>query len=226
MHMKYRNAKDVLPKELLREVKKYASGLLLYVPSEEADRLDAQMKRPLTEFRQSILIRNQRIYNEYLSGKSVSELAEQYYLSLDTVKKMVYGKKNDRIPFDCSLETAAKYAANGLKEEWVRTYLIRKTKNANAYQDEWKVDGLLRFPLRLIDATEVPPNEIGNGEPFIIRYAQHRFTLRGSEETLTRMKEKMLFSAPAFVILEDEKDFSFYYENYGKPFGNGKMYDV
>lgn len=30
--MKYENAKDVLPKELLEELKKYAAGKLLYVP--------------------------------------------------------------------------------------------------------------------------------------------------------------------------------------------------
>ncbi len=222
--MKYKNAKDVLPRELLREVRKYAAGSLLYIPSDEAEHLDTQMKRPLTEFKQSLMVRNQRIYNEYLSGKSISELADQYYLSLHTVKKMIYGKKKNQIPFDYSLKTAAKYSANGLAEEWVCTYLLRKTKKEDAYQKNWKVDGLLRFPLRLIDEAEVPPYETGDDEPYIIRYAHHKFTFRGSEDALKKLTGQKQFSTPAFVILEDANDYPFYYENYGKPFSNGRMY--
>ena len=223
--MKYKNAKDVLPKELLREVKKYAAGSLLYIPSEEAESLDARMKRPLTEFKQNLIVRNQRIYNEYCSGKSISELADQYYLSLDTVKKMIYDRKKTWIPFDYTRESAAKYSAGGLAEEWVRTYLIRKTGQEEAYQEKWKVDGLLRFPLRLIEATSVPPYEIGDGEPYIITYVHHRFTLHAGEDALANLTARKIFSAPAFVILADENDYPFYYENYGKPFSNGRMYD-
>lgn len=223
--MKYRNAKDVLPKELLREVRKYAAGSLLYIPSDDAEHLDARMKRPLTEFRQSLLVRNQRIYNEYLAGKSIAELADEYYLSLDTVKKMIYGNRKNWIPFDCSPATAAKYSANGLAEEWVRTYLLRKTQNEEIWQKKWKVDGLLRFPLRLIDDTELPPFEAGDSEPLIIRFVNHRFTLWGSKERLTDAAGQKVFSVPAFVILEDRQDYPFYYENYGKPFSNGRMYE-
>lgn len=36
--MKYGNASSILPKELLREVQKYAAGKLLYIPSREEKR--------------------------------------------------------------------------------------------------------------------------------------------------------------------------------------------
>lgn len=222
--MKYKNAKDVLPKELLREVKKYAAGSLLYIPSEEAEHLDSQMKRSLTDFKQNLMVRNQRIYNEYLAGKSITELADEYYLSLDTVKKMVYGKNKYWIPFDFSVQTAAKYSSNGLAEEWVRTYLIRKTGNADSYNGNCKVDGLLRFPIRLIDETAEPSYATGDNEPVLITFSNHKFTFIGKKDFLTELIGQKQFSVPAFVILEDEKEYPFYYENYGKPFSNGRMY--
>lgn len=222
--MKYKNARDVLPKELLREVKKYASGSLLYIPSDEAEKVDSEMKQNLTEFKQYLLVRNQRIYNDYLSGKGISELADEYYLALDTVKKIVYGKNKGWIPFDYDLQTAIKYSENGLAEEWVRTYLIRKNNSNLFYDEQWRIDGLLRFPLRLIDEIHTPDFQTSDEEPFLISFQNHKFSFWGKKETLEKLDEQKLFSFPAFIIIHDSAEYPYYYENFGKPFSNGRMY--
>lgn len=45
--MKYENASDVIPEELLKEIQKYAAGKLLYIPSGEEKKLGA--KHPVIE---------------------------------------------------------------------------------------------------------------------------------------------------------------------------------
>ena len=87
--VKYENAKDVLPPELLAEVQKVAGGRLLYVPIAE----EAKSWGTESGYRQKLLKRNQTIYNEYVAGKTVSELADEFFLSTDSIKKIVYGKK-------------------------------------------------------------------------------------------------------------------------------------
>lgn len=73
--MKYENAKDLLPPELLEQVQKYAAGRLLYVPIAE----ESKAWGTSTGYRQKLLKRNQMIYNEFVSGKTIAELADEYY---------------------------------------------------------------------------------------------------------------------------------------------------
>lgn len=44
-------------------------------------------------YRQKLLKRNQMIYNEFVRGKTIADLADEYFLSMDSIKKIVYGKK-------------------------------------------------------------------------------------------------------------------------------------
>lgn len=221
--MKYKNARDILPKDLLREVKKYAAGTLLYIPSEEAERQELQHNQPMTDFKQGLLVRNQRIFNEFQSGKGINELADNYYLSLDTVKKIVYGKRKQWIPFNEDISTAIKYAASGLAEEWIRTYYLRKTGKDCSFCEEWICDGVLRFPLRLLDEVINVDYEIADTEPFLIHFSNHQFTYYGKRKLVESLYEQKRNSFPALIIIEDKKEYSYYYENYGKPFSRGHM---
>lgn len=87
--MKYENAKDFLPKRLFEELQRYAAGKLLYVPS-KADR------RPWGEstgYRKFLGRRNAEIRRKFTEGASVDSLADEYFLTPETVKKIVYLKK-------------------------------------------------------------------------------------------------------------------------------------
>ncbi|RHW34975.1 hypothetical protein D1B33_13080 [Lysinibacillus yapensis] len=88
--MRYMNAHDVLPEELLKEVQKYVQGDLVYIPKPEKQRLQWGL---LTGERQRLQERNKRIKQHFLQGTSLRELAEQYHLSIETIKKIVYKKE-------------------------------------------------------------------------------------------------------------------------------------
>lgn len=84
--MKYRNASEILPDELLKEVQKYASGETLYIPSSIERKKWGHGSGAITFYKQ----RNEEIRSKYFHKVSIDELAEEYCLSTETVRKIVY----------------------------------------------------------------------------------------------------------------------------------------
>ncbi len=89
--MNYTNAKDVLPPNLLAELQKYVTGALLYIPIPETSGKTAWGQ--LSGTREQLRQRNIAILREYQSGSSMAALAEKYYLSEESIRKIVYTKK-------------------------------------------------------------------------------------------------------------------------------------
>ncbi len=87
--MKYINAKTLLPDALLRELQSYMQGGYLYVPTDQS-----QQKRwgEVSGYRQELQQRNRRIIEEFRNGTSMEELAEKYFLSVHTIRKIIYQK--------------------------------------------------------------------------------------------------------------------------------------
>ncbi|MNO57894.1 hypothetical protein D3C76_484400 [compost metagenome] len=88
--MKYVNADIVLPKELLMEIQKYMQGGMLYVPRPEGHRAKWGEN---SGGRTYLTHRNNEIRMQYTAGLAIEHLAEQFCLSCDSIKKIVYGKK-------------------------------------------------------------------------------------------------------------------------------------
>lgn len=84
--MKYRNASDILPDELLKEVQKYASGENLYIPRNEDRKKWGHGSGARMFYKQ----RNEEIRNKYFHKTSFDDLAEEYCLSVETIRKIVY----------------------------------------------------------------------------------------------------------------------------------------
>jgi len=87
--MKYINATEVLPLDLLSEIQKYIAGEILYIPQPEG------IKNPWgsrSGTKQEIINRNKQIKLEKEDGRSIDELMIKYNLSYDTIKKIVYLK--------------------------------------------------------------------------------------------------------------------------------------
>lgn len=83
--MKYINAADVLPKELLNEILNYVNGELLYIPV-SGEKQKWGEKSGSREYYQK---RNNQIIGQYKQGISITEIAKQYGLSYDSVRKIV-----------------------------------------------------------------------------------------------------------------------------------------
>ena len=84
--MKYKKASDILPDKLLREVQKYIEGESLYIPK-------GQQKKKWGENsggRRFYKERNEEIRGKYFHKVSIEELAQEYGLSYETVRKIVY----------------------------------------------------------------------------------------------------------------------------------------
>lgn len=84
--MKYRNASDILPDELLKEVQKYVSGETLYIPNSEERKVWGHDSGARMFYNQ----RNEEIRNKYFHKMSIDALAEEYCLSVETIRKIVY----------------------------------------------------------------------------------------------------------------------------------------
>ena len=87
--MKYKNAAEILPPVLLREIQYYIEGELLYIPKSES-KLEWGAVSGSKKFYSE---RNSQIRELFRSGKTVEELAEKFGLSSSTIKKILYQKK-------------------------------------------------------------------------------------------------------------------------------------
>ena len=87
--MQYKQASKIFPEHLLTEIQKYADGCVVYIPNKNGSRkawgLNTNAKTEISE-------RNKNIRTEYRSGKSLRELNDKYFLSITTIKKIIYSK--------------------------------------------------------------------------------------------------------------------------------------
>lgn len=87
--MKYVNATTVLPENLIMEIQKYIQGETIYIPKPETT---YQKWGTRSGGRKLIDERNASIKKEFKSGTAIHQLAEDYFLSIETIKKIVYSK--------------------------------------------------------------------------------------------------------------------------------------
>lgn len=87
--MNYIKAESILPEELLKEVQKYIQGKYLYIPCESQTRKKWGEK---SGYRDYIQDRNEEIRCKYEEGYKIKDLAEEFFLSIDSIKKIVYAK--------------------------------------------------------------------------------------------------------------------------------------
>ncbi|MBO9129482.1 CD3324 family protein [Bacillus sp. 165] len=87
--MKYIKASNVLPEELLIEIQKYVQGEMLYIPKPE---VAYQKWGTQSGGRKLLDDRNRAIKSAFNNGTSIHQLAEEHFLSIETIKKIVYTK--------------------------------------------------------------------------------------------------------------------------------------
>ncbi|MDD6970133.1 MAG: CD3324 family protein [Treponema sp.] len=238
--MKYKNARDILPPELISQIQKYAAGKLLYIPKED----DSTPWGTLSGAKLALKKRNQRIYNEYKEGKGINELAEEFFISVDSIKKIVYGNKENKdsiIPFSQTLENAILYNEAGLDEEWIRTFFY-KNLGENSFPEHWILDGLVKFPIRLFSQEKLQnlENSIKNVEtkpfqkqknektqiPLIFLFEDGTFYLLDvldNKKLLAELKLKKTNAFPAYIFIKNKEEYPSYLKNYGNPFHQAKI---
>lgn len=81
--MSYINASVILPKELINEIQKYVQGVNLYIPR------IPEKKKTVSSYKYELSERNREIYEMFLAGSNVSDLAKMYYLSEKSIYRIL-----------------------------------------------------------------------------------------------------------------------------------------
>ena len=84
--MAYKNAREVLPESLLRQIWKYVEGENIYIPKREENRA-AWGSRCGT--RREYEERNEMIRRRYAESASIEELAREFCLSVESIRKIL-----------------------------------------------------------------------------------------------------------------------------------------
>lgn len=84
--MKYKNARDILPDHLLKELQQYVSGETLYIPNAREKKSWGESSGARAFYKK----RNEEIRRKYKDGNTPEELAEEYNLSTDSIRKIIY----------------------------------------------------------------------------------------------------------------------------------------
>ncbi|MDP5276777.1 CD3324 family protein [Chengkuizengella axinellae] len=89
--MKSVKANEILPDELLIELQKYVQGETLYIPKAKKN---YRKWGSLSGGRKAIDERNASLKSKFNLGQTIDQLADEYFLSTETIKKIVYSKNN------------------------------------------------------------------------------------------------------------------------------------
>lgn len=145
--MKYENGKDIFPERLLKQIQKYVSGKLVYIPTGDSKRDWGET----SGYKQYLMERNCDIKSKFSAGAGIEQLAAEYYLSCESIKRIVYSKKEVfMMEYKCTLSSACSYAKNHKLEEWVHTYLL-----SDGHNKEFS-DGLKLFDRYFLGPVKMP----------------------------------------------------------------------
>ena len=84
--MRYARAQDLIPAELLAQLQQYVDGAYLYVPRKQGNHLSWGER---TQSKQETARRNAAIFHDAQQGSSVEALAERYFLSEKTIRRIL-----------------------------------------------------------------------------------------------------------------------------------------
>lgn len=82
--MKYKNANEILPQNLVEEIQKYIQGETIYIPKK-----DKQITKSPTEYKIELQKRNVRIYTQHLEGISNEALADSFNLAQSSIRRIL-----------------------------------------------------------------------------------------------------------------------------------------
>jgi len=98
--MKYSNAYNVLPDDIVRIIQQYVNGEYLYIPRKEEE----QKKWGEQSGSRDILKRrNAEIYYKYIKGAVILDLANMYYLSDKSIRRIISQQK--KVMLEINTET-------------------------------------------------------------------------------------------------------------------------
>ncbi|OPA78667.1 hypothetical protein BVG16_12455 [Paenibacillus selenitireducens] len=169
------------------------------------------------------------IRNKYAHGVTVSELADEYFISLDSVKKSSIRRKTidiyhmPRLWSQLYSMRMSGYSKNGFK-----CYLLLTRKVIPILHDFMKEDhlfiGVVKFPLRLIQRDEIEIGENHEAEdddhatapaPLLVQYEEGEFHYIVQKKLLNLLKQRKVNAYPTIIVMKGNDDYKRFMKFYG-----------
>ncbi len=237
--MKYRNAKDIFPETLLRQIQRYVSGETVYIPAGK----EKKDWGATSGYQQYIRERNILIRQAFHSGSTIEELMDRYSLSYDTVKRIVYSKKEAAmLKYSATLSSALEYGKEEKMDAWVHLYLNEEGRNI-PFSDGLKLFDRYyispaRYPLSLFTRCAGPEENMKyridkdwwairiaelekavqagrDMPPFIVHYVDGAFELNDGNHRHQVYKNLGIDTVWAIVWITEEDEFTEFMKKYG-----------
>ena len=98
------------PEGLLKQIQRYVSGETIYVPAREEKKAWGET----SGYQQYIRERNREIRQGFEQGKTIDQFMDRYALSYDSIKRIVYSRKEiAMLRYSATLSSARAYRAVG-----------------------------------------------------------------------------------------------------------------
>ena len=124
--MAYRNAQEIFPEGLLKQIQRYVSGETIYIPAGEERKAWGET----SGYQRYIRERNEEIRSAFAKGLSIEELMDKYALSYDSIKRIVYNRRETAmLKYSATLSSAKAYADAGKLDAWIHLYLNEEGRN-------------------------------------------------------------------------------------------------
>lgn len=84
--MKYLKAQNVLPEEIIAIIQEFIDGELVYIPRKTGEQRSWGEK---SGAKNALKERNNQIFREYMGGMTVDNLSRSYYLSEQSIRRII-----------------------------------------------------------------------------------------------------------------------------------------
>ena len=164
--MKYQNANNLLPPELLREIQRYWQGGYLYIPKIAEDQPVKE-----TTYQVELSKRNEHIYQKHLQGWRGRDLAAHYNLSGSSIRRILLNVRKEADTMHDKIHQVLQnwnLINSTLVQRDTSVWEVGETYMLKAYQDipsaQRNADILRQLRLAGIPAAEVIST--ADGKPF------------------------------------------------------------
>ena len=155
--MKYTNANNVLPEELVALIQEYVQGEYLYIPMREK-----AFTENATEYKTELEKRDEHIYRRHLEGMENKRLARIYNLSESSIRRIVikqrkgYKKMQDKIK---SILIQWGMKDQNIKQIYNTTWQIGEGHVLKVYQDKEGLERNIKV-LQILEQMKIPVGKI------------------------------------------------------------------
>lgn len=88
--MDYQNSSDILPKELVEQLQKYAEGKIIYIPKKQKNKKHWGEN---TDTKQILASRNCQICSDRRNGMTIKQLSEKFFLAEKSIQRILRQEK-------------------------------------------------------------------------------------------------------------------------------------